>query len=132
MLKHVSVDRLLKSILALFALATIGLLALSVRGSWHVLNENSRAESVVAASRQIFTALINQRPDRSGVQRFWESDQPMAPESKTYLTALQNAEMPALAASLSLLGDLPFDGKNALLPELRRSIDKITALQAEF
>jgi methyl-accepting chemotaxis protein len=132
MFRQLSADRLLKSILALFALATISLLGVGVLQSWHILSESERAEGVVAASRQIFTALINQRPDRSASQRFWGADEPITPASRSYLKGLQGAEMPALTASLALLSDMSFDGKDDILSHLRESIATTTALQTEF
>ncbi len=132
MFKDLSVDRLLKTILALFALASVILLGLNVRVSWDVLAENARAERVVAASRQIFTALINIRTDRSSTQRTWEADQVLSVDNQAYVTTLRQAEMPALAASLDLLVDLRFDGHDELLASLRRSIDKLSSLQTEY
>ncbi len=73
MFKRLSADRLLKTILALFAGAPIVLLSANVRSAWYVLGGNSRAEQVVAASRQIFTALTNIRTDRSSTQRTAEA-----------------------------------------------------------
>ncbi|WP_428486869.1 methyl-accepting chemotaxis protein [Rhodopila sp.] len=132
MFKTLSLDRLLKSILAAFAGAAIILLGLNVNASWHVLAENNRAQQVVAASRQIFTAMINQRTDRSTTQRTWNANEPLSAANRAYLTPLRDAEMPALAASLDLLRNIPFDDKETLLPDLRQSVDKLTALQTEF
>jgi len=131
-LKTLSADRLLKSVLAAFACAIVILLGLNVASSWRELTESNRAKQVVAASRQIFTALINQRTDRSTTQRYWQSDIPLTSANRAYLTPLRDAEMTALAASLSLLRDTPFDRKDTLLPALKRSFDHLTTLQAEF
>jgi methyl-accepting chemotaxis protein len=132
MFKHLSADRLLKSILALFACTAIVLLGINVLYSWNNLAENNRAKLVVAASRQIFTALINQRTDRSTTQRIWEADQLITTDNRAYLSGLRNAEMPALAASLEQLPEIPFEGREELLPSLHRSVDKLTAMQTEF
>jgi methyl-accepting chemotaxis protein len=131
-MKRRSVGHLLKSILAIFAAAVMVLLASQVWQAWSVYAENQRAEQVVAASRQIFTALINQRTDRSTTQRFWEADGPPTAQNKTYLKVLRDAEMPALAEGSALLASLAFTGNDTLLPALRRSIDTLTGLQAEF
>ncbi len=132
MLKNLSADRLLKSILALFACAVIGLLCVNVRASWGILADSNRAKLVVAASRQIFTALINQRTDRSSVQRMWESDQIISADNRAVVTTLQTAEMPALTASLTLLPEIAFARRDELLASLRRSVDHLIALQTEF
>ncbi len=132
MFKTLSIDRLLKLVLAVFACSTIALVAVNVRSSWQTLAESDRAKRVVAASGQIFTALINQRTDRASTQRFWAADEPLPASNRQYLTQLRDAEMPALAASLTLLQDIPFDGKQALLPALQQSVDRLKTLQTEF
>ena len=132
MIERRSVGHLLKSILAVFAAALVVLLSSQVWDAWSVLAENQRADQVVAASRQIFTALINQRTDRSTTQRLWEAEAPPTAQNKAYLKDLRDREMPALAAGSALLASIPFTGRDTLLPSLRRSIDSLTALQAEF
>ncbi|MDR3532951.1 MAG: HAMP domain-containing methyl-accepting chemotaxis protein [Rhodopila sp.] len=132
MLKRLSAGLLLKSILTLFSAAVVIPLGSQAWNAWSVLAENQRAEQVVAASRQIFTALVNQRPDRSTTQRLWEAETPASAQSMAYLKDLRDHEMPALAVGTALLTSLPFTGKDTLLPSLRRSIDNLTALQTEF
>ncbi len=132
MIERLSVGQLLKFIVAAFAVAVVALLSAQVWDAWSVFAENERAEQVVAASREIFTALTYQRTDRSSTQRFWEADAPPTARNKSYLKDLRDNEMPALAAGTSLLASLHFTGKESLLPALRRSIDKLKALQAEF
>jgi methyl-accepting chemotaxis protein len=132
MIERLSVGQLLKSILAVFALAVILLLGSQVWTAWSVLTENQRAEQVVAASRQLFTALINQRTDRSTTQRLWEAEAPPTAQNTAYLKGLRDGEMPALAAGSAALASLPFPGKETLLPALRRSTDSLIALQSEY
>ena len=127
MIERRSAGHLLKFILAVFAAAVVVLLVAQVWYAWSVLAENRRAEQVVAASRQIFTAPINQRTDRSTTQRFWEAEAPPTVQNKAYPKALRDAEMPALTESSVLLASVPFAGKDMLLPGLRRSIDSLTA-----
>jgi hypothetical protein len=100
--------------------------------AWSRLKENQRAEQVVAAYRQIFTALINQRTDRSTTQRLWDAEGPPTEQNKAYLADLRGHEMPALVAGTALLESLSFAGRDTLLPELKRATASLTALQAEF
>jgi methyl-accepting chemotaxis protein len=132
MFPALSLDRLLKSVLGAFACTAVILLGVNVSASWHRLDVNGRAEKVVAASRQMFIAMANQRPDRSTTQRLWESDQAADPTDLSYLAKLRAADMPALAATLALLPEIDFDGKATLLPALQASVDHLTRLQAEF
>jgi methyl-accepting chemotaxis protein len=132
MVERLSVAQLLKSILAVFALAVVVLLGSQVWNAWSVLEENQRVEQVVAASRQIFAALVAQRTDRSSTKRFWEADGVPTPQNHAYLQKLRDSEMPALASGAALLASVPFADKDTLLPELRRSTDGLIALQVEF
>jgi methyl-accepting chemotaxis protein len=132
MFKRASAGFLLNAILAGFAVTMVILLSLQVWDAWSVFADSQRAEQVVAASRQIFTAMINQRTDRSTTQRLWEAEAPPSPQNKAYLKALRDNEMPALAAGTALLERLAFAGKDVLLPNLHGSIANLTALQAEF
>ncbi len=132
MVERLSVAQLLKSILTVFAVAVIALLGSQVWNAWSLLAENQRAEQVVAASRQIFTAMIAQRTDRSTTQRFWEAEGSPDEKNRAYLKNLRDQEMPALAAGTALLASVPFAGKETLLPALRQSTDDLVALQAEF
>jgi methyl-accepting chemotaxis protein len=132
MFNRLSSDRLLKSILAFFALAAIILISLGVAGSWHVLAETRRAEQVVAVSGQIFTALVNLRTDRSTTPRTWGLDETISAKNRANVTVLRDGEMPALAATLALTPDIPFENSTELLANLRRSFDQLAALQSEF
>ncbi len=132
MVKRISAGNLLKVILGIFSAAIVALIGAQVWKASSVVNENQRVEQVVAASRQIFTALINQRTDRSATQRMWEADALPTAQNQAYLKRLRDGEMPALAAATALLETLPFAGKNTSLPDLRRAIDRLTSLQAEF
>jgi methyl-accepting chemotaxis protein len=132
MFATLSLDRLLKSVLGAFACAAIILLGMNVAASWHSVEESQRAQQVVAASRQIFTAMVAQRNDRAATPRAWAAEEAITPPVQTYLTGQRDAEMPALKASLALLRDIAFDDQATLLPALQRSVDKLTGLQAEF
>jgi methyl-accepting chemotaxis protein len=130
--KRLSAGHLLMSILLLFSATAIVLLGSQVGNAWSVFAGQERAAQVVNASRYIFTALINQRTDRSTTQRLWEAEGSPGAQNRTYLKALRDAEMPALAAGTELLASLPFNGKDTLLPALRQSAASLTKMQTEF
>jgi methyl-accepting chemotaxis protein len=130
--KRLSAGNLLMSILLILSATAIVLLGSQVWNAWSVLAENERAAQVVAASRDIFTALINQRTDRSTTQRLWSADGPPTTQNRTYLKTLRDGEMQALASGIERLASLQFTDKDTLLPGLRQSNDKLTRMQAEF
>jgi methyl-accepting chemotaxis protein len=132
MFKRQSLDHFLKFTLSILAAALIGLIGLNLAGSWQVLSRSERAEHVVAASRQIFTALINMRTDRSSVQRSWDGEAGLTAMTKTALDSYQGAEVPAMAAALKIAGGLDFDHKDSLLPSLRDSMNRLDGLRQAF
>jgi methyl-accepting chemotaxis protein len=131
-MKRLSVGNLLKIILMLFSASVLILLSSQTWDAWSVLQDSQRAERVVAVSRQIFTVLVNLRPDRANVPRVWAAAGAPTTATKAYLAGLRDREMSGLSAGIALLRTLPFDGKDKLLPDLQRSSANLTALQNEF
>ena len=103
-MKRLSVGNLLKIILALFSAAVLMLLSSQTWDAWSVLKDSQRAERVVAASRQIFTALVNQRPDRATVPRLWDAEAAPTPQMKTYLSGLQRSRNAGVGREHCLAG----------------------------
>ncbi|HET6608519.1 MAG TPA: methyl-accepting chemotaxis protein [Rhodopila sp.] len=132
MLKRPSLDRLLKMTLSVLAAAVIGLICVNLAASWQALSRSERAERVVAASRQMFTAMINMRTDRSTVQRSWDGDAGLTEAAKTGLERYQGVEVPALAAAVDLAQDIPFDRRDSLIPALRDSVERMAAIRQTF
>ncbi len=132
MLKRLSLDRLLKITLSVLAAALIGLICVNLAASWQVLSRSERAEQVVSASREIFTAMAKMRTDRNTVQRSWDREEGLTAAAKTALEGFQGAEFPALTKALSLGQDIPFERRDALMPALRDLIDRLTTLRQTF
>ncbi|HVY16289.1 MAG TPA: HAMP domain-containing methyl-accepting chemotaxis protein [Rhodopila sp.] len=132
MLNRLSLDHLLKLTLSILAAALIALICLRLSHSWTVLARGERAEQVVAASRQIFTALVNMRTDRSTVQRSWQAEAGLTPVAKAALDGYLRAEVPAMAAAVPLLQDIAFDRKTTLMPALHASMERMETLRRQF
>jgi methyl-accepting chemotaxis protein len=130
--RHLTVGGLLKSLLLLFSAAVVVLLCLQTWGAWSLLREARRAQQVVSASRQIFTALVYHRTDRSTTQRMWDAEGSPTAANNTYLAKLRAGEMPALAAGAAEIELLSFDDKATLVPALTRATANLIALQNEF
>jgi methyl-accepting chemotaxis protein len=132
MIKSLSVANLLKIILALLSAVVVIQLSWQAWDAWSVSRESQRTARVVAASRQIFTALVYLRTDRSTTQRLWNGEGSPTEPNRAYLADLRGNEMPALAAGTGLLELLSFPGKGSLLPDLKQVAGRFTALQAEY
>jgi len=131
-LNRLSSELLLKSVLTVLAALVILILATRVWDVWGQLDSNARTLRVIDASGQAFKVLVNIRTDRNSVSRLWNAPDPITPDMKTYLAQIEDAQMPALRATVEQVARLDFAGRDAELAKLRASLATLTALQAEF
>jgi methyl-accepting chemotaxis protein len=131
MLNRLSANALLKSVIAVMALAVILLLAIGASGSWQRYASATRIAGVAEASRYGFTVMHNLRTDRSSTVRGLNGAGLAEPELKDYLRKLRDAEMPALAGAIKALQAIEFPDRATLLPAVERGQQKLIALQAE-
>jgi methyl-accepting chemotaxis protein len=129
MLNRISVNALLKSVIATLAVAVVIALSLSAWSSWSRLEAVNRISIVADASGDLFMALHNLRTDRSGTLRDLNADQPteMAPSFKEN----RRADMQALKSALATLALADFPERQAAVASLSQAITKLTALHQE-
>src|SRR3954466_6919279 len=77
MLDRLSVNAILKSVIAALSAVVVIMLAAGAWSSWSRLQVASRIAGVAAASTHLFTALGNLRSDRTRSVRLLSADQPM-------------------------------------------------------
>ena len=130
MLKRLSVNLLLKSVILTLSAAIVVVLSLSAWNSWQRQVTLQRIAGVVETSANFFTALHNLRVDRSTTSRELSSDRTYStlPEQ---LRTLREAEMPALKAGLAAMAKVDFAGHDAAVDKLDKSIKKLEALHKE-
>ncbi|HTY68240.1 MAG TPA: HAMP domain-containing protein, partial [Alphaproteobacteria bacterium] len=131
MLNRLSASALLKSVIAVMAVAVILLLAIGASGSWQRYESATRIAAVAEASRYAFTVMHNLRTDRSSTVRGLNGAGLAEPELKDYLRKLRDAEMPALAGAIKSLRTIEFPDRATLLPAVERGQQRLIALQAE-
>src|SRR5215471_19898465 len=102
MLNRISVNAILKSVIATFAAAIVVMLALGAWNSWERLVAVKRIAAVAEASGHMFTALHNLRVDRSASFRDLMADKQFTAMSPI-LAQSREAEMPALKAAVVAL-----------------------------
>ena len=132
MLSKLSSEALLKSVLAVMAVLTVGMLSLRAWDAATQLAGTDRILEVVEVSGPAFIAMINQRTDRSTTSRTWQAADPITEGNRTILSRLRDAEMPALRKTLQLLRAIDFAGKDRLLPALIQAEATMSRLQEEF
>ena len=129
MLNRLSVNLMLKSVVALMATAVVVFLALGALDSWSRLRVASRITKVAEASGYLFTALHNLRVDRSSSFRELNADN-QSGLSRT-LGEVRAAEMPALRAAVETLRGIDFPNAGSEVAGLEQAVNKLAALHAE-
>jgi methyl-accepting chemotaxis protein len=130
MLRRLSVNALLKSVIVVLAAAVMAVLALGAWSSWNRLTTINRIASVADASAYMFKALHNLRVDRSQTNRALLTDKQLT-ELPALIREVRGAEMPALRSALAVLESVDFPGKAAAVSGLSQAISKVAALQQE-
>jgi methyl-accepting chemotaxis protein len=130
MLDRVTVNALLKSVIAILALAVMVVLTIGAWQSWNRLASAKRIEAVTDASTHLFAALHNLRLDRTFSARDHVADRQFTEINPT-IKISRDAEMKALNSALKGLESIDFPGRQAVLPEFSAAIKRLTALQAE-
>jgi len=130
MLNSISVNTLLKSVIATLAMVVVAVLALGAWNSWTRLAAVDRIAIAADASGDIFTALHNLRIDRSYSTRDLNSDQQLTAILPA-LKEVRDADMPALKSALRKLETADFPERQNSVAGLREAIKKMEALQQE-
>jgi hypothetical protein len=130
MLNRLSVNVILKSVIATLAAAVVVMLAISAWSSWERLAAVKRIAAVAEASGHMFTALHNLRVDRSASFRDLMADKQFTGLAPV-LRAAREGEMPALKAAVVALDAIDFPERQAVVSSLDQSIKKLAALHDE-
>src|SRR5216684_5574588 len=130
MLSRVSVNAILKSVIATLAAAVVVMLALGAWSSWDRLAAVKRIVAVADASGYMFTALHNLRVDRATSFRDLQADKQFG-SLAPLLREVREAEMPALKSAMVALNAVDFPEREAAVSGLDQSIKRLTALHEE-
>ena len=130
MIKRVTVNVLLKSVIAMLATAVVVMLSLGAWNSWSRLAAVNRIAAVAEASGYLFTALHNLRVDRSSTSRDLNSDQQLT-SMQSLLKEVRDVEMPALKSGLAAVEAADFPGRQEAVSNLSQAIKRLTALHQE-
>jgi len=128
---RLSANALIKSVIVALATAVVFLLAFGAWKSWQSVAAANRIAVLVEVSDHLFTAMHNLRSDRTSTVRGLNLPNRIVPEEEQRIKDVRGAEMPALHATIRLLGGIEFPEKAAMLPTLEKSVQTLTALQAE-
>jgi methyl-accepting chemotaxis protein len=130
MLDRLSVNAILKWVIATLSAVVVIMLAAGSWSSWSRLQGDTRIAGVAAASAHLFTALHNLRSDRARSYRMILGDEVVTTKDPRIWES-RDAEMPALNGALATLETLDFPEQQALTAELAQRVKKLTALHEE-
>ncbi|HLH95529.1 MAG TPA: HAMP domain-containing protein [Xanthobacteraceae bacterium] len=130
MLKNLSVNALLKSVIATLGAAIVVSLAMSAWSSWERLRTANRIAAVAEASGYLFTSLHNLRVDRAATFRDLLSQKPIATPNNLMIQSRRD-EVPALHAALKALDAVEFAEQQQVTADLAQRIKRLEALHQE-
>jgi methyl-accepting chemotaxis protein len=129
-INRVSVNALLKSVIAAMAIAVVVALSISAWQSWTRLAVIKQIKIVADASADLFTALHHLRLDLSSTNRYLNSDvQYATPEPM--LHKVRVSDMAAMKSALETLKIANFLEQKSAVSNLGNAIAKLTHLQQE-
>src|SRR5712671_2774807 len=130
MLDRLSINALLRSVIATLSAVIVIMLAAGAWSSWSRLQVDSRIAGVAATSAYVFTALHNLRSDRARSYRMLLGDEVVTARDPR-LWESRDGEMPALKGALATLETVDFPERQTVTAELDQRIKKLTALHQE-
>ena len=130
MLQKLSVNAILKLVIATLGAVVVFMLAAGAWSSWNRLQVDTRIAGVAATSAYAFTAMHNLRSDRSRSVRLVQSDEVITARDPRIFES-RDAEMPALHGALATLPTVAFAEQQALTAELAQRVKKLSALHEE-
>jgi len=128
MVSRLSVNALLKSVIAIMGAAVMIALLLSAWGSWNRLQITNQIAAAADSSKYLFTAMHNLRTDRGATRRDLLSDRQSV---NGRLPPLRAAEISALKSALVALEAVDFPDRQAVLSDLAQATRKLVALHDE-
>jgi methyl-accepting chemotaxis protein len=130
MLKNISVNTLLKSVIATLGAAIVVMLSLSAWDSWNRLQTANRIAAVADVSGYLFTTLHNMRVDRASGFRDLQADKQLT-AMNSLLVDVRRAEMPALYSASKALDAVDFPERAAFATDLAQRIKRLETLHEE-
>ena len=130
MLNRLTVNALLKTVIAALSAAVMVMLASDAWDSWKRLQDINKIATVSEASGHLFTGLHNLRVDRASTTRDLNSDKQLT-AIVPQLKEVREAEVPALKAALVALKAVDLPDRDAVISDLEQRVNKLVAMHAE-
>src|SRR5436309_11602970 len=130
MLNRLSINFILKSVIASLMTIIVIALAASALMSWQRLGAVNRIGAVAEATSYMFTALHNLRVDRASTTRDLNADKQLT-DITQQLKDVRAADLPALKSAVLTLDTIDFPERPTAVADLDRRVKRLAALHEE-
>jgi hypothetical protein len=121
MLRHVSANLLLKSVIGLVGIVLIAVLATGAWDAWRALETASRLERIADVAGSAFRAMHNLRLDRAYTARVLTVEGLADADTQKQLKEIRDAELPALTAAVARLRTVDLPDRDAVVARLDKA-----------
>jgi methyl-accepting chemotaxis protein len=129
MLNRLSVNFILKSVIASLMTVIVVALAAGAFDSWRRLGSVNRIAAVADATAYMFTALHNLRVDRASTTRDLNAEQPVTMTQQ--LRDVRAADLPALKSAVTAMERIDYPEQKNDIADLAARVKKFEALQQD-
>ncbi len=131
MLRRISANILLQSVIAVVVVLLIAVLATGAWDAWRTLGTATRLERIAQSAAQAFRAMHNLRFDRSFTVRALNLDRVDEARQLAQIAKIREAELPALNNAISLLRRTDMPNRDPVVAQLEKNAQTIERLATE-
>jgi methyl-accepting chemotaxis protein len=131
MLRRISANILLQSVIAVVVALLIAVLATGAWDAWRTLGTATRLERIAQSAAQAFRAMHNLRFDRSFTVRALNLDRVDEARQLAQIAKIREAELPALNNAISLLRGTDMPNRDAVVGQLEKNVQTLERLAKE-
>jgi methyl-accepting chemotaxis protein len=131
MLRRISANVLLQSVIAVVVALLIAVLAIGAWDAWRSLGTANRLERIAQSAAQAFRAMHNLRLDRSFTVRALNLDRVDEAKQLAQIAKIREAELPALNNAISFLRGTDMPNRDSVVARLEKNAQTIEGLAKE-
>jgi methyl-accepting chemotaxis protein len=131
MLRRVSANFLLQSVIAVVGIALVAALTSDALDAWRAVGTASRLKGIAEVSSHAFRTMHNLRIDRSFTVRALVFDGIADADQIGTVAKARDGELPALASTIAVLRTLDIPNRDAIVAELDKANQTLNALAKE-
>ena len=131
MLRRVSANFLLQSVIAVVGIALVAALASDAFDAWRAVGTATRLKGIAEVAGHAFRAMHNLRIDRSFTVRALAVDGVPDADMLGTVSRARDGELPALASTIAVLRTIEMPNREALVAELDKANQRLNALAKE-